>query len=680
MARGTIRSGATGPPVPRVVVTGLGLVCALGRDLPSAWPRIMAGTTGVAPIRRFDASRYVASVAAEVEDRETDVRLKITPDSHLRRGTRLFVEAAREAWRDARLDEALGRRHYVSHDIAVAAGTSANYINLGVLVRHWKATRSATTVEPDQGAANRRDETAAATASPQFFRRNADWTAAVAARTLGIDGPQIVADTACSASAHAIAHAWQAIRSGRARAFVAGGGCSLVTPLTLLAFGRIGALSPNRDPATASRPFDRSRDGFVLGEGAAVLVLEDLDAARARGATIYAELAGAGMTTSASSLTDPSPDGGSEAAAMRAALASARIDPAAVGYVSAHGTSTPKNDATESTAIEQVFGGHAPRLMVSSVKGQLGHTLAAAGALNAIAAVMAVARGEIAPTGGLTHRDAACRLDYVPGSGRHAAVGAALANAFAFGGHNCTLAFTRILTPGCRCSRLQRSDARVPGASFLVPGTVPGSRFLVLGPWLTHSGPGHQTRHRPRHQAPSTVQAQSTRHQALTIVLALTDLLCHRHDCCRCPPYSATVASYWRLPMTVAKPEVVDKYVLGDASTELERLISQSRFLGELTEHFLRLAGLDAGMRVLDVGCGAGDVAFVAARIVGPTGKVTAIEMSADSIALAEKRARDAGVTNVTFTQADARSFVLPGPADAAIGRLVLMFSPTPAM
>ena len=157
-----MRSGTTGAPVPRVVVTGLGLVCALGRDLPSAWPRIMAGTTGVAPIRRFDASRYVASVAAEVEDREADVRLEITPDSHLRRGTRLFVEAAREAWRDARLDEALGQRHYASHDIAVAAGTSANYINLGVLVRHWMATRSAAAVEPNQGAADRQDETAAA--------------------------------------------------------------------------------------------------------------------------------------------------------------------------------------------------------------------------------------------------------------------------------------------------------------------------------------------------------------------------------------------------------------------------------------------------------------------------------------------------------------------------------------
>ena len=281
-ARGmTTNRTTTSAPVSRVVVTGLGLVCALGRNLPSAWPRIMAGTTGVAPIRRFDASRYVASVAAEVDDRQADARLEITPDSHLRRGTRLFVEAATEAWRDAGLDEALGQRHYASHDIAVAAGTSANYINLGVLVRHWKATRSATAVEPDQRAADRRDAAAAARVSPQFFRRNADWAAAVVARTLGIDGPQIVADTACSASAHAIAHAWQAIRSRRARAFVAGGGCSLVTPLTLLAFGRIGALSPNRDPATASRPFDRSRDGFVLGEGAAVLVLEDLDVARA---------------------------------------------------------------------------------------------------------------------------------------------------------------------------------------------------------------------------------------------------------------------------------------------------------------------------------------------------------------------------------------------------------------
>ena len=225
---------------------------------------------------------------------------------------------------------------------------------------------------------------------------------------------------------------------------VAGGGCSLVTPLTLLAFGRIGALSPNRDPATASRPFDRSRDGFVLGEGAAVLVLEDLDAARARGARVYAELAGAGMTTSASSLTDPSPDGTSEAAAMTLALQSAALEPDDVDYVAAHGTSTPKNDAIETLAIERAFGGHAARLLVSSLKGHVGHTLAAAGALNAVSAVMAISTGEVPPTVGLRTPDPACQLDYVPGTGRHAPVRAALANAFAFGGHNCTLAFTKV--------------------------------------------------------------------------------------------------------------------------------------------------------------------------------------------------------------------------------------------
>lgn len=217
----------------------------------------------------------------------------------------------------------------------------------------------------------------------------------------------------------------------------------MVMPLGLLAFSRIGALTGSTHPDQASRPFDRDRDGFVMGEAGGAIILEEREAARRRGATIYAELAGAGLTTTAASLTDPSPDGEPEARAMETALRDGAIDASQVDCVIAHGTSTPKNDATETVAIKRALGAHAREVLVSSNKGQLGHTLAAAGVCNVIVAALAVARGEVPPTANYRTPDPACDLDYVPNVGRRRPVRAALANAFAFGGHNVSIALTR---------------------------------------------------------------------------------------------------------------------------------------------------------------------------------------------------------------------------------------------
>lgn len=413
-----------------VAITGLGLVCAVGSSLREAWPRLLAGEHGIAPIARFDASAYAACLAAEVPALPA---MKWQPDrataSSLRRGTRLFLAAAEEAWADANLSTTTAAA------TGVAAGASVNYLHIAQLRSLWEH-RDAGTGRIDPAAASTHGLIPAGT----FFRRLGDTMAAAAASALGVEGPRFAVDTACASGSHAIIEAFRLVARGDVPAMVAGGGSGVIMPMTLLAFSRIGALSTSRDRDRASRPFDRGRDGFVIGEGAAAVVLEPLDAARRRGARIYAELAGAATTVNAHSLTDPSPDGRTEAATMALALADAGLQPADIDYVAAHGTSTPKNDATEAQAIHQVFGAHARRLAVSSNKGHLGHTLPAAGAINVVVAAMALAEQMLPPTASLREQDPACDLDCVPGVGRAGLVRAALANAFAFGGQNAVIA------------------------------------------------------------------------------------------------------------------------------------------------------------------------------------------------------------------------------------------------
>jgi 3-oxoacyl-[acyl-carrier-protein] synthase II len=273
-----------------------------------------------------------------------------------------------------------------------------------------------------------------------FFRRQGETMASIVSRLLQIGGPTMTNDTACAASSYAVGDAFRLIRRGRVRAMLAGGAAALVSPLSILAFSVIGALSRGEDPEEASRPFDRRRDGFVMGEGAGAVVMESLESAEARGARIYGEITGFGASLNAHTLTDPSPGGAAEAEAMHLALTDGATPAEEVDYVAAHGTSTPKNDATETAAIKRVLGGHAQRVAISSNKGQIGHTISAAGISNLVFTLKAMENGLLPPTMHLKEPDPECDLDYVPNRSRKGKIRNALVNAFAFGGQNAVLA------------------------------------------------------------------------------------------------------------------------------------------------------------------------------------------------------------------------------------------------
>jgi 3-oxoacyl-[acyl-carrier-protein] synthase II len=336
----------------------------------------------------------------------------------------------REAFSDACLDV----NPIPSDDIGIAAGSSVNYIDHRLIREYFNRWDTATRKLAF-------DKLGLGQARPEVFARRAgDMMASLPARVLHLVGPTFAVDTACAASSHAIGEAYRLVRRGRASAMIAGGSAALVSPLGIIAFSLLGALSRSADPAEASRPFDRLRDGFVMGEGAGAIVLESLPSALRRGARIYAELVGYGSTSNAGSLTDPSADGCPEARAMASALSEGGMAPEEVDYVAAHGTSTLKNDATETLAIKRVFGDHARRLLVSSNKGQIGHTISAAGVSNVICAVKAIDEGVAPPTMNLKNPDAECDLDYVPNQSRRSPIRGAIANAFAFGGQNTALA------------------------------------------------------------------------------------------------------------------------------------------------------------------------------------------------------------------------------------------------
>ena len=416
----------------RVVITGLGLSTALGRDLPTCWRRILAGENGIRPISFWDPSEYSTKVAAEVPQvPHQEGGSASSRHSRCRRGVRLFVPAAKEAFTDAQLD----RVPLVPSEVGVAVGASVSYLDMHLL-KHYFRLRRPDKLVLDMARFAREGE------QPEnsFHRRLGDLMAAVPARLLKLAGPAFVMDTACAASAHAIGEAYRLVKRGKVKAMLAGGSAALVSPLSILAFALIGALSRNANPDEASRPFDRKRDGFVMGEGAGAVILESLESARARGAHIYAELAGYGSNLSAYNLTDPSPEGDSEARAMALALKEAALAPEDIDYVAAHGTSTPKNDPVETAAIKRIFGNHARRLMVSSIKAQIGHTISAAGVCNLICTVKAITEGRVPPTMHLQHPDPECDLDYVANQSRPATIRAALTNAFAFGGQNAVLA------------------------------------------------------------------------------------------------------------------------------------------------------------------------------------------------------------------------------------------------
>ena len=421
--------------VHRVVITGMGMSTSLGPDLSTCWRRLLAGDNGIAPLSFWDPSEYNTKVVAEVKHVPPDTGSEAIPRAWCRRGVRLFLAVAREAFADAQLRHGGNPADPAPAEIGIAVGTSVNYLDM-YLMKHYFQLRKPESPALDMARFAREGRQP----DNSFYRRLGDMIASVPAKLLNLAGPAFVMDTACAASSHAIGEAFRLVRLGKVKAMLAGGAAALVSPLPILAFSLLGALSRNANPELASRPFDRQRDGFVMGEGGGAVVLETLESALARGARIYAELAGYGSSLNAYTLTDPSPDGSAEARAMSIALEQASLSPEEVDYIAAHGTSTPKNDAIETTAIKRVFGPQAKRLMVSSNKGQIGHTISAAGVCNVICAVKAVAEGQVPPTMHLRTPDPQCDLDYVPNRSRVAKVRAALANAFAFGGQNAVLA------------------------------------------------------------------------------------------------------------------------------------------------------------------------------------------------------------------------------------------------
>jgi len=404
--------------LPRVVITGMGVITPLGSTLESLWGALCAGRSGVRLITAFPVEDQPTKIAAVVPDFTPEQYVDRKLVRHLDRCTQFAIAAARLALADSGLDpvedpEAVG----------VCIGTGAGC--LGTIEEEIEVLRA--------GGPRRVSPFLAAMMLPSM-------PAAQVSIQLGLKGPVRAISTACATGADNVAAGMELIQMGAARAVVAGGADALITPLGLAAFASSRSLSRhNSEPEKASRPFDRRRDGFVMGEGAGVVVLEELEAARARGARVHAEILGYGATADAHHITAPPEDGAGLARAIKLALRSAALPPEAVDYVNAHGTSTPLNDRVETLALKEALGQHAYRIPVSSTKSMIGHLLGAAGAVELVVTVLSLQRGFVHPTINLEEPDPDCDLDYVPNVGRPARIQVALSNSLAFGGHNASL-------------------------------------------------------------------------------------------------------------------------------------------------------------------------------------------------------------------------------------------------
>lgn len=407
----------------RVVVTGVGLVCALGIGTDRVWEQLLAGTAGVGPITQFDASAFDCRIAAEVRDFDP---LNWIPKKELKKMGRfiqLAMAAADFALRMAALE--------ITPAIADASGVyvASGIGGFDIIEReHLKLI---------QGGPGR--------ISPFFIPAAIiNLASGIISIRYGARGPNSATATACSASAHAVGDSFRLIERGDAEVMICGGTEAAITPMGIGGFGAMKALSTRNDqPGCASRPFDAERDGFVVGEGAGILVLESLEHAQKRNAAIVAEVVGYGMSGDANHITQPAEDGNGAYRVMQAALRDAGVEARQVGYVNAHGTSTPLGDAIETLALKRVFGDHAKKVAVSSTKSMTGHLLGGAGGLEAGISALALRDQKLPPTINYAHPDPACDLDYVPNRARSADVEYALSNSFGFGGTNAALLFKR---------------------------------------------------------------------------------------------------------------------------------------------------------------------------------------------------------------------------------------------
>jgi len=415
----------------RVVVTGLDVVTPIGSEVEAFWKAALAGVSGVRRITHFDPEGLPTQIAAALDDRALieEFRAEASLDAHEPRGVVVGVRAARGAVAAAGAGQALA-----SPRAGVFVGTSGERHDLRELGAIAYASRADVGRVTPAGFVN---EFARRAAAKAFYRTWPQYLAARLAGHFGIEGPTATIQTACTSSAQAIGEAYRAIRRGAIDVALAGGAECIVAPIEVQLFCLLGVMSrQNATPETASRPFDARRDGFVIGEGAGFLILESADHARRRGAPAIAEVAGYGTTCDAYRVTDEAPDGRGAIGAMRRALDDAGLAPRDVDYVNAHGTSTPMNDRVETAAIKTVFGSEASRLLVSSTKSMIGHTISAAGAIELATTVLAV-RDQIAPPT-INYRvpDPECDLCYVPNTSVAARIRAAISNSFGFGGHN----------------------------------------------------------------------------------------------------------------------------------------------------------------------------------------------------------------------------------------------------
>ncbi len=408
----------------RVVITGIGLVTPIGTGNKNVFDNLVSGVSGVGPITRFDPSNLETKIAAEVKGFNPE---EFIPKKELRRMD-LFIQYALAAADIAIKDASLEIGEEISERVGTYVGTG-----LGGLPCLEENHRILLEKGPRR-------------ISPFFIPMIiGNMAPGYISMKYGTKGPCICTVSACASGAHAIGEAFSAIRRGDCDIAIAGGTEANLTPLTIAGFNAMKALSTRNDePEKASRPFDRNRDGFVVGEGAGILILEELEFAKKRGAEIYAELVGYGATSDAYHITAPDPEGDGAARAMRLAISSAGLNPGDVDYINAHGTSTKLNDKIETLAIKKVFGEHAYRLLVSSNKSMIGHLLGAAGAVEAAFTVFTIKYGVVPPTINLEEKDPECDLNYVPNEAVEKEIKAAISNSFGFGGTNAVLAFRRI--------------------------------------------------------------------------------------------------------------------------------------------------------------------------------------------------------------------------------------------
>ncbi len=405
----------------RVVVTGMGVLSPLGLDLDTTWQGLIAGKSGIGPITQFDTEGYDVTFAGELKDFDPIQYVGRKEARRMDRFSQIAVAASLQAVENSSLDIDDSNRD----NIGVLVGSG-----IGGLITVSQQVQVLIEKGPDR-------------VSPFLVPMMiADMASAQVSITIGARGPNFCPTSACSSGSDAVGTAYEIVKRGDADIMLGGGAESIITPIGVAGFAANRALSTRNDsPQTASRPFDADRDGFVIAEGATVLILESLDHARERGATIYAELTGYGASSDAVHITQPASDGEGAARAMKMALRKAELEPKDIDYINAHGTSTPLNDRIETMAIKSVFGDEAAKTPISSTKSMVGHLLGAAGAFEGAVCIQAIRHGIIPPTINYTTPDPECDLDYVPNKAREVKVSAALTNSFGFGGHNSVLIF-----------------------------------------------------------------------------------------------------------------------------------------------------------------------------------------------------------------------------------------------